>query len=150
MTADSRGREIQCSTEAASVLRSMPAAELFGFRFDARTEGEAAVALPLRREFLQGEGRVHGGVLAALADTSAVYLILGGVEASRTFTSIEFKLNFVRAVVLERGELVAHARYVKLGRTIALVEVEVFQSDAIVAKGLFTYLFSERRGGAGA
>lgn len=125
----------------------MPAAELFGFRFADRDEREAAVGLPLRREFLQGEERVHGGVLAALADTAAVYLILGGVAASQTFTSIEFKLNFVRAVVLERGELVARARFVKRGRTIALVDVEVFQSDAIVAKGLFTYLFSERVGG---
>lgn len=125
----------------------MPAAGFFGFRFAERDGREAAVALPLRREFLQGEERVHGGVLAALADTAAVYLILGGVVASQTFTSIEFKLNFVRAVVLERGELVARARFVKRGRTIALVDVEVFQGDAIVAKGLFTYLFSERAGG---
>lgn len=122
----------------------MPASSVFGFRFLEREPARARVALPLRPEFLQGEKRVHGGIVATLADTAAVYLLIQGLPAERTLTSIEFKLNFTRPAKLERGELVATAEVVKLGRTIALADVEVAQDGALVAKGLFTYLLGER------
>jgi len=122
----------------------MPAASIFGFRFVDRSPVVARVVLPLRAEFLQGEERVHGGIVATLADTAAVYLLFQDVAPERAMTSIEFKINFTRPAVLERGELVATAKLVRKGRQIALADVEVEQQGALVAKGLFTYLFSER------
>jgi uncharacterized protein (TIGR00369 family) len=64
----------------------------------------------------------------------------------RTITSIEFKLNFVRPAVASRGELMAVARPVRIGRTVAVAEVDVLQSDELIAKGLFTYLVSPLEG----
>jgi uncharacterized protein (TIGR00369 family) len=125
---------------------SMPTAAFFGFVFRERSEERAAVALPLRREFLQTEALVHGGILATLADTAAVYMLYGELDPRRTMTSIEFKLNFVRPAVLAGGEVEARAQLVRRGRTVALVDVEVVQRDALVAKGLFTYLFGDRAG----
>lgn len=122
----------------------MPASAWFGFQFRERHESRASVALPLRREFFQGEGRVHGGVIASLADTAAVWLLLNGVLPERTMTSIEFKLNFVRPALEERGELLAVAELVRRGRNVALAEVDVLQAGELVAKGLFTYLISPR------
>jgi uncharacterized protein (TIGR00369 family) len=122
----------------------MPATTVFGFRFLERDERSARVALPLLPEFLQGEARVHGGILATLADTAAVYLLIQGLGIERTLTSIEFKLNFTRPATLERGEVVASAKVVKKGRTVALADVEVEQAGALIAKGLFTYLFAAR------
>jgi uncharacterized protein (TIGR00369 family) len=122
----------------------MPVAELFGLRFLERGPGRARVALLPKREFLQGEGRIHGGVLATLADTAAVYLLHASLEPSREMTSIEFKLNFTRPALHERGELVATATVVRRGRTIALAEVEVAQGGELVAKGSFTYLLRDR------
>jgi uncharacterized protein (TIGR00369 family) len=122
----------------------MPVASLLGLRFLERGPELARVALPVRRELLQGEGRVHGGVLATLADTAAVHLLQAGLPASREMTSVEFKLNFTRPALLERGELVATARPVRVGRTIALAEVELVQGAELVAVGLFTYLFADR------
>jgi uncharacterized protein (TIGR00369 family) len=121
----------------------MPVARLLGMRFLERTEAEAAIALPLRAEFLQVANVVHGGILATLADTAAVYLLLGGGRPERAMTSIEFKLNFLRPALLEQGELLARATLVKRGRTIALADVDVEQAGKLVAKGLFTYLFAE-------
>lgn len=121
-------------------VAAMPAAGFFGFRFVERDAQSARVALPLRDEFFQGQGRVHGGVLAALADTAAIWLLLPSLLPERVATSIEFKLNFVRPALRERGELLAVARPVQLGRTVALADVELSQAGALVAKGLFTYL----------
>ena len=121
----------------------MPLAVELGMRFLERTEAGAAIALPLRAEFLQVADVVHGGIVATLADTAAVYLLLGGGRPERAMTSIEFKLNFLRPALLERGELLARAVLVKRGRTIALADVGVEQAGQLVAKGLFTYLFAD-------
>ncbi len=125
-------------------VAAMPAAAFFGFEFRSRDGEQARVALALRSELFQGQQRVHGGVIASLADTCAVWLLLPGLLPERTITSIEFKLNFVRAAVDERGELLALARPVRVGRTVALADVNVLQGDELVAKGLFTYLVSPR------
>ena len=122
----------------------MPASTVFGFRYLERDAARAQVALPLKPEFLQGERRVHGGIVATLADTAAVYLLIQDVPFERTLTSIEFKLNFTRPAMLERGELVATAEVVKKGRNVALADVDVTQNGSLVAKGLFTYLFGDR------
>lgn len=131
------------SPEARTPVVAMPIASMFGFRFGARSEQEAVVALPLRAEFLQVANVVHGGVISTLADTAAVYMLIDA-PAKTHMTSIEFKLNFVRPALLERGELVARAKLVKRGRTIALADVDVEQAGELVAKGLFTYIFPVR------
>ena len=125
-------------------LAAMPVSSLFGYRYLVRDEHSARVELPLRPEFLQVERVVHGGVLATLADTAAVYLLMPSVPSSMRMTSVEFKLNFVRPAQLEGGDVAALARLVKRGRHVGLVDVELEQRGALVAKGLFTYLFVER------
>jgi uncharacterized protein (TIGR00369 family) len=142
MTADHSNRALESPQDPQRFdpVAAMPAASFFGFEFRERGEQSASVALPLRDELFQGQARVHGGVIAALADTSAIWLLLRGLLPERTATSIEFKLNFVRPAVAGRGELLAVARLVRAGRTVALVDVDVLQAGELVAKGLFTYL----------
>jgi uncharacterized protein (TIGR00369 family) len=123
-------------------VAAMPAAAFFGFDFRERSAELARVALVPRPEFFQGQGRVHGGILATLADTAAVWLLLGPLLPERTLTSIEFKLNFVRPALAERGELVAVAKLVRRGRTVALASVDVLQAGELIATGLFTYLIA--------
>lgn len=137
-----RGMDYPLDLQGFDPVATMPAAGFFGFAFRARDESSASVALPLRPELFQGQQRVHGGVIASLADTCAVWLLLPRVLPERTITSIEFKLNFVRPAVAERGELLALARPVRVGRTVALADVDVTQAGELVAKGLFTYLVS--------
>ena len=120
----------------------MPVAQFLGFRWGPRSEELAEVALPMREEFLQIDDRLHGGIVATLADTAAVWLFAPQLAEGQDMTSIEFKLNFLRPTVLGGGDLRAVARCVRLGRRIALGEVEVFQSDRAVSKGLYTYLIS--------
>ena len=114
----------------------------FGFRLLERSAGEAVLSMEIRQEHLQEGGVVHGGIVSALADTAAVYPFFPDLEGGRTMTSIEFKINFVRPVLPERGDLQARSRVIKRGRRIGLCDVEVTQSGVLVAKGSFTYLFS--------
>ena len=60
------------------------------------------------------------------------------LQADQGVTGVEFKINFMRAGREGRGDIEARAKIIKLGRTLAIVDVEVFQDDAAIAKALFT------------
>ena len=88
----------------------------------------------------QEYGVIHGGLLATLADTAAVYALHPFLAAGERMTSIEFKVNFLAAALADRGEVVATSSVVKRGRTIAVASVDVRQGEQLVATGLFTYI----------
>jgi acyl-CoA thioesterase len=132
------------SAEREQRFRRAAVGAFFGFVPGERSAAEARVTLAPRPELLQGHEHVHGGVLAALADTAAAWLVYPALEHGRDTTTIELKLNFLEPATLAGGELVAIARLVRRGRTIAVVDVEIEQGATKIAKGLFTYLVFER------
>lgn len=131
------------SRDKARRFEEQPIHDRLGFQFRSRANGTAEVALPPRSEHLQLDGVVHGGVLATLMDTAAVYSIYPDLAGVATLTSIEFKINFLRPARLERGELSACAKALKVGRSIATSEVELVQAGELMAKGIFTYFVLE-------
>lgn len=127
---------------------SVPVNRLFGYKLVSRSSKESVISMEVRSEFLQEEGLVQGGILSAMADTAAVYTFYPDLEKSETMTSIEFKVNFLRPATPGGGHLIARAKVVQRGRKIGVCDVEVTQSDVVVLKGLFTYLFYDRKGRA--
>jgi uncharacterized protein (TIGR00369 family) len=124
---------------------------LLGLSLKQRDESGATVVMAARPELAQEYGVVHGGFLAALADTAAVYALLPKLAAGEGMTSVEFKVNFLAAADPEGGEITARATIVKAGRTIRVAQVDVHQSAPAdsraaagasrhVLTGLFTYL----------
>jgi uncharacterized protein (TIGR00369 family) len=117
-----------------------------GMVLESQTGDRAVVTMVPGEHLTQETGVIHGGILATLADTAAVYALRPGLAASRIMTSIEFKLNFLAPGRSGEGPLVARAHVVRQGRRVGVCDVEVEQAGATIAKGLFTYLFVE--GGA--
>ncbi|WP_416562518.1 PaaI family thioesterase [Nocardia testacea] len=79
-------------------------------------------------------GALHGGVLMALADsTAAVCAFLNLPEGAQATTTVESKTNFLRAV--RSGHAEASSRPLHAGRSFIVVETEV-RDDAgkLVAK----------------
>jgi uncharacterized protein (TIGR00369 family) len=130
---------------ARTTFDQTPCNRLLGLQLVRAEPERTEVLLPLRPELLQEEGVVHGGLIAALADTAAVYLLLPALDDQRAATSIEFKLNFLAAARLAGGPLRAVGTLLRRGGTVAVCEAEVFQADLRIAKGTFTYLLRERR-----
>ena len=119
---------------------AVPVNRHFGFVLRAHDATGATAAFTPRPEHAQEFGVVHGGVLAALADTSSVYAILPGLAPGERMTSIEFKVNFLAAARPDGGEVVAQATVVRRGRTVAVVRADVHQGGTHVLTGLFTYV----------
>ena len=118
----------------------IPANRFFGFSLVSSSDGQAEITIPLKPSYLQEGGVVHSGIISALADTAAVYALYPGLPDDQTMTSIEFKMNFLSPALLNSGNLRALARQVKRGKKVGLCEVDVFQREKLIAKGLFTYL----------
>lgn len=131
--------------ECRDPFASTPINGFLGMRLLHRSAGQARLELPLRPEFLQVEGIVHGGIVATLCDTAAVYVLYPELTADRGMTSIEFKLNFLAAVRADGAPLIAEATLLRAGRSVAVCESAAWQGDRLCAKGSFTYLLRSRR-----
>ena len=122
-----------------------PVAKLLGLALTELAKGAATLSFPVGPSHAQEGGVVHGGLLATAADTACVYALRPEVNTTCDLTSIEFKLNFLRAARTDGGPVTAHAKVVRSGRKVGVVEVDLHQDGEHLAKGLYTYLFFEPR-----
>ncbi len=89
--------------------------------------GYCEIELPFRPELTQQHGFVHGGVLATLADTVSGYAAFSLMPADAAPLTVEYKLNIVRP---GGGEvLVARGRVVKPGRTLTVVQADIYNIE---------------------
>lgn len=84
-------------------------------------------------------GTLHGGVYCDLADLAMGYAYASTLGEGESFTTIELKINFLRAV--RQGTVTADARVVKAGSALGYVECEVKdEAGKLVAKAASTCL----------
>lgn len=128
-------------------LAASNTARQFGFELVSAEPGRVVLRMKIKARHLQVHKVVHGGVLAALADTAggmATYMAYPrGVRAA----TVEMKINYLEAV--EDGSVEADARVVRRGKHIAVVDCDVRDQDRrLVGKALMTFFvgpFTEPR-----
>jgi uncharacterized protein (TIGR00369 family) len=67
-------------------------------------------------------GSVHGGYGATLLDSAMGCAVHSVLEAGDTYTTLEFKINFLRAMTHDTGEVRGVGTIVHAGRTTAIAE----------------------------
>ena len=67
-------------------------------------------------------GSVHGGAIATLLDSVMGCAVHSMLPAGRGYTTLEIKVNYVRALSAETGDGTAIGRAVHVGRQTALAE----------------------------
>ncbi len=73
-------------------------------------------------------GTMHGGILATLLDSVMGGAVHSTLPKGRAYTSLEIKVNYVRAVTIASGELSAEGRLVHGGRRSAVAEGKVIDA----------------------
>jgi uncharacterized protein (TIGR00369 family) len=131
MTVDPRAADLFARTPVNAYLGSRLVQ-----RSPERVEIHAAVSVAQAQEY----GIVQGGIVSAVADTAAVYLLIPDAMDRGNVTGVEFKMNFLRPARVDGGDLIAVATPLKIGRRLAVCSVDVSQGDRQVATGVFTYL----------
>lgn len=119
-------------------LANNPVVNFLGVRVPELAEGFARFELTVRRDFLNSQGFLQGGLIASLADEAVAYALFSLVPEGEMISTVEMKINFLAPV--QQGTIEARAHITKRGRTISLGEVEVTQGARLVAKGLCTYI----------
>jgi uncharacterized protein (TIGR00369 family) len=86
--------------------------------------GAVEIALVPSPAISQQHGFVHAGAVSAIADSAAGYAALSLMPPDRGVLTTEFKINLVAPAAGDR--IVARGKVVKSGRTLTLVQAEVF------------------------
>lgn len=113
--------------------------ELLGLELTDVKKGWARVRLAFDRKLVHPLGIAHGGAVFSAADSAVAMALIGLVDRSETFTTVEMKLNYLKP--FERGSITAEAVITHKGSRTALGEVDVRDDEGnLVAKGLATYM----------
>src|SRR6266849_3540382 len=118
-------------------LTPPPIARLLGFVLKSIEPGHAVFEMEADEGHHNPMATLHGGVYCDLADAAMGYAYGATLGDGETFTTIELKINFLRAV--RKATLTAEARVVKAGRTLGYVECDVKdQTGRLVARATST------------
>ena len=90
--------------------------------------GFCEIHLPYREELTQQHGYIHGGCMATLADNAAGYAAYTLMAADASPLTVEYKLNILRPGA--GHTLIARGRVLKPGRTLSVVNADVFALNA--------------------
>lgn len=91
-------------------------------------------------------GLVHGGAVCTLLDTVAACALHTTLPQGVAYTSVEIKVNYLKAVTLDSGPLTAVGSVVKAGSRIGFAEGEVIDAAGnLVATASTTLLIFELR-----
>ena len=117
-----------------------PAANrLIGFDIVSFEPGKAVFAMEAGPQHANPMGTLHGGILCDIADAAMGVAYSTGLQEGESFTTLELKINFMKPVW--RGHLRAEGKVVKRGRTVGLVECDVFdEKGSLVARASSTCL----------
>lgn len=109
-----------------------------GFDVEKVEKGRAIFQLDVRAHHKQIHGVVHGGILAALADTTAAIAAYTTVPRGTEIATVELKINYLEPV--PGGRIKADARVLRTGRNFVVAECEIINEDgSLAAKALLTF-----------
>jgi uncharacterized protein (TIGR00369 family) len=111
------------------ILPPPPIAQLMQFDVRALEEGRVEFGCTLDESVYNPIGVVHGGLVCTLLDTVAGCAVHTTLPQGFGYTSIELKVNYLRAVHASSGPLTAIGRVVKPGRRVAFAEGEVRDAE---------------------
>ena len=138
MARTSKPTEYLSAGDVQERIRTSNTAKQLGFVIDKAERGKVTIRMPVEALHKQVYGVVHGGVLAALADTAGGLATYMACPRGTRVATVEMKINFLEAV--EAGAVFAEAEVVRRGRHIAVVDCDVRDDRGrLVAKALMTF-----------
>ena len=116
-----------------------PIAKTLGFKLTHVEPGAASVEIDVDERFWNPMGTLHGGILVDIADAAMGLAYAAGLNDDESFTTIELKINYLRP--FKEGHLKAIAKTVHRGRTVGILDCEVFDDRGkVIARSSSTCL----------
>jgi uncharacterized protein (TIGR00369 family) len=106
----------------SGALPAVPSMALLGMRITEVEAGRVVFAADPAEYHYNPMGSVHGGILATLLDSAMGSAVQSLAPAGMGYTTLEFKVNFVRSVTAQTGTAYAEGRVIHRGSRTAIAE----------------------------
>lgn len=104
-----------------------------------KEDGYARFTMPIRDEFMQGDGVMQGGLIVAMADETMAHAAMTLLQPHEGIVTIELKNNFIAPA--QSGKLSAEATIFKKGRSIVVGDCVVTNGEGrLIARSSATFL----------
>lgn len=110
----------------AGDLPPPPVIELLGMRLESVEPGKVAFSLEPAEFHYNPIGVVHGGILATMLDSAVGCAVHSALPAGVAYTTLELKVNYLRATTVGTGRIVAEGSTVHVGRQSAVAEGRIY------------------------
>jgi len=103
------------------------------------------IAVPEEKHY-NPQGTVHGAFATAILDSAMGLAVVTKLPPGIGQTTVEFKLNFIRPMSSQTGEVRGEGRVIHRGRSIAIAEGRLLGHDGkLVAHGTTTCMIFQSR-----
>lgn len=109
----------------AGEIPGVPIGETLGFRLVEAASGRVVLAGRPDRRSYNLIGTVHGGWAAAILDSAMALACISKLEAEQSFTTIDIRINYLRPLTEETGEVRAEGQVLQSGRRLAYAEARL-------------------------
>jgi uncharacterized protein (TIGR00369 family) len=113
------------------IRKGLPVAGENGIAVEEVRSGYARIRFPFREGMLRPGGVISGPTLMAAADTAMYACVMAHVGPELMAVTTDMTLHFVNKAV--RGDVVAEASLLKLGRRLVVMEARVLGGDGRLA-----------------
>jgi uncharacterized protein (TIGR00369 family) len=116
------------------------------------SEGRAVFAVVPDEYHYNPIGAVHGGLAATMLDSAMGCAVQTTLPVHTGYTTLELKVNYVRAITVDTGRIVCEASVVHRGGTVATAEGRIVaeKTGKLLAHGTTTCLVFESGSGGSA
>lgn len=128
---------VRASFERQSLMRTI------GASLRSVDAGEVMIDLDPVDGLTQQHGYLHAGIVTSIMDTACGYAAYTLMPADADVLSVEFKVNLLAPSA--GRQFVARARVLRTGRTLTVVQGDVFASDASNERHVATMLATMMR-----
>ncbi len=106
-----------------------PISETMDFMLVSVARGEATFQGSPKVRHLNPMGGIHGGWFATLLDSALGCAVMSALPASQSYTTLELKINLVRALSPKVPVVRAVAKTVHVGKQVATAEAQLIGHD---------------------
>jgi uncharacterized protein (TIGR00369 family) len=122
-------------------IQAAPIQELIGMKLVEVEPGHAVWEVMPAEQHYNPIGVVHAGVAATLLDSAMACAVHSTIPLGKGYTTLEFKINLVRAVTIKSGVLRATGKVVHGGKSTATAEGRLEDAEGkLYAHGTTTCL----------
>ena len=109
-----------------------PLLQTLDFKVKSIEKGKAVFAFEPQEFHYNPIGTVHGGVISAILDSAMGCSIHSLLDAGTGYTTLELKVNFLKAITIKSSEFKATGKVIHSGSRTALVEAQLTDQNGTI------------------